>query len=89
MTTKTIRRSAAEIIAFHFCADIADVREMIYQPTVYANPNVYCWGDDYYCCPTARQKLPSDPHFDDTFKWIAVGHHYGRTVYESKAGGVA
>lgn len=84
--TKQVRRSAAEIIAFHFCSDIAEVREMIYQPTVYANPKVYCWGEDYFCCPTPKQKLPTDPHFDDTFNWKEEASYYGRTVYRSKAG---
>lgn len=81
-----IRRSAAEIIAFHFCSDISEVRGMIYQPTRYAACKVYCWGEDYFCCPTDRQKLPKDPDFDDTFKWIEVATHYGRKIYCSKAG---
>lgn len=84
--TKTIRRTAAEIIAFHFSSDIAEVRDMIYQPTRYRTCKVYVWGEDYYCCPTERQALPKDPDFDDTFKWEKVAEYYGRTVYCSKAG---
>lgn len=83
--SKPIRRSGAEIIAFHFGSDISDVRDSIYQPTRYRNPNVYTSGDDYFCCPTERQKLPKDPDFEDTFDWQPVGTYYGRTVYRSKA----
>jgi len=83
-TAKTIRRSAAEIIAFHFCSDIAEVREMIYQPTRYMNPNVYVWGEDYFCAPTARQKLPKHLDDIDAFDWKAEGTYYGRTVYRAK-----
>ena len=84
--SKAIRRSGAEIIAFHFSSDIGEVRDMIYQPTRYRNPYVYCWGDDYFCCPTERQKLPKDPDFSDTFKWEEIATYYGRKVYRSKAG---
>jgi hypothetical protein len=79
-----IRRSGAEIIAFHFCSDISEVRDMVYQPTRYRNPYVYVWGEDYYCCPTERQKPPQGFDFDDTFKWESIATHYGRTVYCSK-----
>ena len=82
----TTRRSAAEIIAFHFCSDIQEVRDIVYQPTRYRVCKVYCWGDDYYCCPTANQKLPKDLDFDNTFNWKPVAEYYGRTIYESKAG---
>jgi hypothetical protein len=82
---KKIRRSAAEIIAFHFCSDIGEVRDMVYQPTRYRNPYVYCWGEDYFCCPTDRQKLPKHrDDIDDGFKWVEVATYYGRKVYRAK-----
>lgn len=80
--TKTIRRSGAEIIAFHFCADISEVRDMVYQPTVYRTPRVYVWGEDYFCAPTERQKLPEQ---GKTFNWKFEGEHYGRKLYRSLA----
>lgn len=81
-----VKRSAPEIIAFHFSSDISEVRDMRYQPTRYASPAVYCWGEDYYCCPTARQKPPKDPDFEDTFEWKELATYYGRTIFFSKAG---
>lgn len=79
--TTTIRRTGAEIIAFHFCSDISEVRDMVYQPTRFRSPYVYVWGEDYYCCPTDRQKPPKG---DGAFKWELVATHYGRTIYCSK-----
>lgn len=75
---KAVRRSGAELIAFHFCSDISEVRDNVYQPTVYRNPYVYSWGDDFYCCPTERQKLPAQ---GERFDWKQVGEYYGRKVY--------
>lgn len=77
-----IKYTAPELIAFHFSADISEVKDMVYQPTVYRSPRVYVWGEDYYCCPTDRQKLPSQ---GDTFNWKPFATHHGRTIYESLA----
>lgn len=82
---KQVRRSGAEIIAFHFSSDIGEVRDMVYQPTRYRNPYVYCWGEDYFCCPTERQKLPKH-EFEGAWDWQIVGEYYGRKVYRAKAG---
>lgn len=61
---------AAEIIAEWLGCDINEVTEMVYQPTIYRSPRIFA-GDDapwsYYCCPTARQKLP------EGFKWEVAG----------------
>lgn len=65
---KLRRKSAPEIIATMFCTDIADVRDGIYQPTVYSNPSVYTYGDNFYCCPLAGRKPPKGYGF----KWKSV-----------------
>jgi hypothetical protein len=80
-TAKPVRRSGAEIIAFHFCSDIGEVRDMVYQPTVYRVCRVYTLGDDYYCCPTERQQLPRDARHPTMFDWKPVAAYYGRTIY--------
>lgn len=69
------RRTAAEIIAFHFSSDIRDIQDARYQSTRYAAPAVYSIGDHYYCSPKAGQKPPSD-----WSGWERIGHHYGRDV---------
>jgi hypothetical protein len=77
----TKRRSAAEIIAFHFGWDIAEIRDSRYQPTRYASPAVfvvYTDAGDYCCCPTEGQKLPKD------WEWSPVASYYGRTVFVAK-----
>lgn len=73
--TKQVRKQAAEIIGFHLGWDINDVKDGVYQPSTYHSPRVYVCGEDYYCSPTAAQKLSKD------FKWQEVGEHYGRKVY--------
>ena len=72
---KTKRRTAPEIIAFHFGWDMTEVSESRYQPSVYSNPSVYTICNDQVCAPTASQRLPKD------FDWKPIGEHYGRTVY--------
>jgi hypothetical protein len=71
----TKRRTAAEIIAFHFGWDITDVRDCRYQPTRYTAPAIFTIGDDYYCAPTKGQKLPKG------WAWTGFSHHYGRDIY--------
>ena len=73
------RRTAPEIIAFHFGADIREVSDSRYQPTRYASPGLYVIGDDYYCSPTASQKPPPD------YTWKKVGEYYGREVLRAGA----
>jgi hypothetical protein len=75
------RRTAAEIIAFHFCSDIADIRDARYQPSKYASQAIYVVGDDYYCAPNKGQRP----------KWIAPGkawreiaEYYDRKIYVSE-----
>lgn len=69
-------KRANEIIAFHLGWDITDVTDGKYQR--YTNPSIYVCGDDYYCCPTAKQKLPKG------FNWTGAGHQYGRDIYKAK-----
>jgi hypothetical protein len=76
-----VKRSAAEIIAMHFCADIADVRDSTYQNY---RPTVYTVGDDYYCCPPAGQKPPRTPPGGP---WHPLAEYYGRTIYLSEMEG--
>ena len=73
MTTK--RRTAAEIIAFHFSADIRDIQDCRYQSTRYASPAVYTIGEYYYCSPNAGQAPPRD-----WTGWERIGTHYERDV---------
>jgi hypothetical protein len=75
------KKSAAEIIGFHFGSDIAEIRGSRYQPTRYSAPaifTVYTKAGDYWCCPTEGQKLPSE------WRWEPVATYYGRTVYVGK-----
>lgn len=69
-------KTAAEIIAFHLGWNWDDVREGLYQR--HRSPGVYVCSNDYYCCPTARQKLPKG------FNWIKVATEYGRDVYRAQ-----
>lgn len=75
----TKRRTAAEIIAFHFGSDIRDVQECRYQPTRYASPAIYTLDDDYFCSPAAGSTPPAK-----FGKWEALGTYYGRTVYRCR-----
>lgn len=79
MGVKVTRRSGAEIIATHFCNDIADVRDGVYQNY---RPAVYVVGNDYYCSPPVGQKPPSNAPGKP---WKQIGEHYGRAVFESEA----
>jgi hypothetical protein len=76
MTTKSKR--ANEIIGFHLGWDIADVTAGIYQPSRYSSPRVYVCGNDYFCCPSGSQKLPTG------FEWKRVGSYYGRDVHRAE-----
>lgn len=71
-------KTAPWMIAFHLSFDVTDVISCRYQPTRYSNPGVYTIADWYFCCPTAKQKLPKD-----LGKWEPVFTDYGRTVYRS------
>lgn len=76
------RRTAVEIIAFHFCSDMRDISESRYQPTSYATPAVYCVGNDYYAAPASN----SAPKYKDIGgDWDFVAEYYGRKIYRSKA----
>jgi hypothetical protein len=74
---------ATEIIAEFLGCDIEEVRDMIYQPTVYRSPRIYSWDDEpwsYFCCPTEKQRPPG------TYAWEIAGYswreaHKGRPVY--------
>lgn len=77
---KTIRRTAANIIAFHFGWDFSDVTDCRYQSTHYCNPAIYTMGDGYYAAP-ANNLPPKNMKGE----WKVIGEHYGRKVFELKA----
>lgn len=72
----TTRRTAANIIAFHFCCDISDVSDGRYQSTRYSSPAIYTFGTDYYAAPSNNQP-PENMKGD----WKEIGEHYGRKVF--------
>lgn len=75
------RRSAAEIIAFHFGWDMRDVSETRYQPSKYTSQAIYVIGDDYYCAPVIGQR----PKWPCPGKaWRELAEHYGRKIYISE-----
>lgn len=77
----TTRRSAAEIVAFHLCTDISDVRDARYQQTRYCEA-VFSMGRYYYCAPTLGKRLPNVG-----YEWEPVGTYYGRDVYRADSEG--
>lgn len=76
----TKRRTAAEIIGFHFGWDMRDVSDTRYQPTRYASPAVYVIGDDYYAAPSNN----APPKYEVGQPWTVIAEYYGRKIYESK-----
>lgn len=68
-------KRANEIIAYRLGQDITEITDGRYQPSRFSNPSIYVYGDDYYCAPTAKQKLP------EGFNWKSEGEWYDRTVY--------
>lgn len=75
------RRTAAEIIAFHFSSDIADIRDTRYQPTRFTSPAVYVVGNDYYAAPSSN----AAPKYDVGKPWRPIATYYGRTIFVSEA----
>lgn len=70
------RRTAAEIIAFHFGADLAEMPDCRYQSTRYTSPAIYTFGTHYYAAPSDNRvprNMPGD--------WQEIGEHYGRKVF--------
>jgi len=86
MTVKDRITPAATIIAEWLNCDVEDVTDIVYQPTVYKSPRISAGDDEpwsYYCCPTARQKLPKG------FEWEIAGYSWrtdrqARPVYGVK-----
>jgi hypothetical protein len=87
LTPRKPARQAAEIIGALFGCDVADIREMVYQPMRQIAPRVYSWNDKpfaYLCCPTKAQKCPKG-----IGKWEIVGTAYNepdRPIYGSRVG---
>lgn len=79
-----VRRSQAEIVGFHLGWDIGDVRDMVYQPTRYSQPNIYSVGPtDYMCACKDGQRVRGAAGRD--YEWTPVAAYYGWTVYAGKA----
>lgn len=70
------RRTAPELIGFHFGWDQREVSENRYQSTVYINPAIYTIGENYACAP-ANNKPPRKMEGN----WQEVGEYYGRKVF--------
>lgn len=71
------RRTAAEIIGFHFGWDMRDVSDTRYQSTRYVSPAVYVIGQDYYAAPSNNQP----PKYEVGKPWVFVAEHYGRKIF--------
>ena len=74
------KRTAAEIIGFHFSCDTRDVNDGRYQPTRYSSPAIYTLGNDYYAAPSTNLPPKNMPGI-----WKQVGEHYGRKIYRMRS----
>lgn len=75
------RRTAPEIIGFHFGWDMRDVSETRYQPTRYVNPAIYSMGDSYFAAPSNN----ATPKHIVGGPWECIAEYYGRKIFRSKA----
>jgi len=66
-------RTAAEAIAFHFSADVRDIREYQYQPSRYSR--VFTLGDDYMTATSGP--TPCKRFAKETGGYWQVHAHYG------------
>ena len=73
------RRTAANIIAFHFGCDISEISESRYQPSRYSSPAVYVVGDDYYAAPSNNKP----PKYCVGEPWVEVAEWYGRKIFRA------
>ena len=76
----TTRRTAPEIIGFHFGWDMREVSETRYQSTRFVSPAVYVIGDDYYCAPSDNKP----PAYVVGKAWVGFAEHYGRKIFCSE-----
>lgn len=76
----TKRRTAPEIIAFHFGWDIREVSETRYHPTRINSPSVYVISDDYYAAPADNKP----PRHKVGKPWRELAEHYGRKIFVSE-----
>ena len=75
------KRSAANIIATHFCTDIASIQEGRYHYGRTTIP-VYVLGNDYYCCPPEGGK-PAKLDGEHHWAWNEDAVLFGRTIYKA------
>jgi hypothetical protein len=76
----TKRRTAPEIIGFHFGWDMREVSDARYHPTRIASPAVYVIGDDYYAAPSDNRP----PRHKVGKPWAEFAEHYGRKIFISE-----
>lgn len=76
----TKRRTAAEIIGFHFGWDIREVSDTRYQSTRYTSPAIYVISDDYYAAPSDNRT----PKYVVGKPWVEIAEHYGRKIFRSE-----
>jgi hypothetical protein len=81
---KTQRRSAAEILAFHFNMDIEDMRYYRYHPTQLATPAVFSLDFTHEGVEYAYAATPSNGKMKPGYAsldWVLVGEEYGRKIF--------
>lgn len=72
-------KTAAYLIAFHFCWDIKDVQDNRYQANRH-DAAIYTLGNDYYCAPAIGKPLPAG----ERWHWEKVAEYEGRAIWCSK-----
>jgi hypothetical protein len=77
---KTPRYTAAYIIAFEYGMDLAEMAEYRYQPTLWRNPAVYSFGDEFYYAAPANKKMPENYA---GMKWEKIAEQYGRPIFRA------
>lgn len=73
------RRTAANIIAFHFGCDISEISESRYQPSRYSSPAVYVVGGDYYAAPSNNKP----PKYNVGEHWVELAEWYNRKIFRA------
>lgn len=71
------RRTAANIIAFHFCQCQREMSDHRYQPTRYSSPAVYDYAGMYLVAPSDNRM----PKYDFGGAWYLLAEHYGRKIW--------
>jgi len=75
-----MRRTSAEIIAFHCMMDLAEMPEYRYQPTRWANPAIYTLDDQFYYAAPSSNRMPK---CYAGLNWVEIGEEYGRKIFRA------